>query len=86
MAIRAALITGTAISMTVCAIWSYTANLTIGAPPVLHLGLNLPRDYMQLAQAATGNAVVLFAVNAVIFTACIFVSALRHRRRLDGGG
>jgi hypothetical protein len=86
MAIRAALITGTAVSMAVTAIWSYTANLTIGTPPVLHLSLNLPGDYMQLAHAATGNAAVLFTVNAVIYAACLFVSGLRQYRRMRGGG
>jgi hypothetical protein len=83
MTIRAAVTTGTLASFAVTIVWAGTATLTIGTPPVLHLSLRDPlRDYMQLADAATGsNGLVLFAVLAAIFALCFFLSGLRARRK-----
>ena len=84
---RAALVSGTVLSLAVTAAWSFTAALTIGPPAPLHLTRNLPADYGQLAAAATGNAVALFAVPAVIYALCFLASGWRRRRhRADGGG
>jgi hypothetical protein len=88
MSIRAALAAGTLASLAVTAAWSYSATLTIGAPPVLHLTLrDLPGDHVQLAAAATGNGLALFATVAAIYALCLFVSGWRRiQRRTDGGG
>lgn len=81
MTIRAALTAGTIVSLTVTAAWSYTATLTIGQSPLLHLTRDLPGDYVQLATAATGSTwAALFAVTAVVYAACLVVSGLRGMR------
>jgi hypothetical protein len=86
MSIRAALAAGTAVSLAVTAVWSYTATLTIGPPPALHLTLrDLPGDYARLAAAATGNGWALFAVIAVIYALCFLVSGWRQRKHTEGG-
>jgi hypothetical protein len=81
MSIRAALTAGTVLLAAVTAAWALTATATIGPPPPLHLTRDLSGDYAQLARAATGNAVALFAVTAVIYAACFMVSGLRRLRR-----
>jgi hypothetical protein len=82
MTARAALISGTVLSLAVVSAWSYTATLTIGVPPVLHLTLrDLPGDYAQLAAAPTGNGWELFAAVAAIYALCLLVSGLRARRK-----
>ena len=87
MSIRAALAAGTVLSAAVTAAWALTATATIGPPPPLHLTRDLPGDYAQLAAAATGNAVALFAVTAAIYALCFLASGWRQRRhRADGGG
>jgi hypothetical protein len=85
--IRAALITGTAVSLAVTAVWSYMASLAIGQAALVHLGRDLPADYARLAGAATGNGWALFAVVAAVYALCLLASGWRqHRRRADGGG
>jgi hypothetical protein len=81
MSLRAALVSGTVLSLAAVSAWSCTANLTIGPAAPLHLTRNLPADYAALAGAATGNGIALFAVVAVIYTLCFLVSGLRARVR-----
>jgi len=78
---RAALATGTVLSVAVVSVWSWSANATIGPAAPLHLTRNLRADYAALASAPTGNGIALFVVVAVIFAACLLVSRLRHARR-----
>jgi hypothetical protein len=81
MSIRGAAVAGTVASVAVTAVWSWSAALTIGPPPPLHLGRDLPGDYARLADAACGNGGALFAVVAAIYFMCFLVSGLRRRRR-----
>lgn len=82
MSIRAALVAGTVASLAVTAAWSLTSAATAGPPPAPHLtARDLPGDYAQLATAATGSPVALFAVVAVIYALCFAVSGLRRARR-----
>ena len=83
MGARAALAAGTAVSFAVTAAWSYLASLATGPAGPVQLGGNLPADYAQLASAPTGNGWELFAVTAVIYAACLLISAWR-RQRGDG--
>jgi len=83
--VRAALTSGTVASLAVTAAWSYTATLTIGPMPPLTLGrADLPGDYVQLASAATGSPVALFAVTAAIYALCLLASGWRHLNRREG--
>lgn len=87
MSYRAALITGTIVSVAVTAAWSYMAALTIGPAAPLHLGRNLLADYAALASAPTGNGPELFAVIALIYMTCLAVArrrVLAHRRAQAG--
>jgi hypothetical protein len=81
MGIRAALVTGTVLSLAAVSAWSLSAAGTIGAPGPLHLSRDLPGDYAALASAPTGNGMALFAVVALIYAACFLVSGLRRFRR-----
>jgi hypothetical protein len=82
MTTRAALAAGTAVSLAVTAVWSWTATLSIGAPAAPRLTRNLPGDYAQLAAAATGSSPwALFAVVAAIYVLCFLASGLLARRR-----
>lgn len=81
MAVRAALISGTVLSLAAVTAWSCITNLAVGAPGPLHLTRNLSADYAQLAAAPTGNGIALFAVVAVIYAACFTVSGLLRFRR-----
>ena len=81
MGARAALTTGTVLSLAVTSAWSYTALLTIGPVAPMHLGRDLPADYTQLAAAATGSGVALFAVTAAVYFTCFTASGLRRMRR-----
>lgn len=81
MGTRAALATGTAVSLTVTAVWSWTAVLTIGPAVPPRFGRDLLADYASLAASPTGNGPALFTVTAVIYTLCFLVSGLRARRR-----
>lgn len=81
MSTRAALATGTVLSLAAVSAWSYTATLTTGAPAPLHLTRSLSADYAQLAAAPTGNGWELFAVTAGIYTLCFLISGLRRIRR-----
>ena len=85
MSVRGPLIVGTVLSLAVVSAWSWMASLTIGpaAPP--YLSRNLLSDYAQLADAPTGNGWELFAVVAVIYASCLFVSGRRRQRRRAGG-
>jgi len=85
MGARAALATGTILSFTVTAGWSYLAMLTIGPAALPHLGRDLPADYGQLASAPTGNGWELFAVVAAIYAACLLASGWQRYRRAGGG-
>jgi hypothetical protein len=79
---RAALISGTAVSLAVTAAWSWTATLTEGPAAPLHLTRDLPGDYMQVGTAATGSTwVALLAVTAGIYAGCFLASGLRGRRK-----
>jgi hypothetical protein len=78
---RGPLITATVLSLAVVSAWSYMASLAIGPAAALHLGRNLPADYVQLAGAPTGNGWELSAVVAVIYAACLLVSGWRRQRR-----
>ena len=78
---RAALITGTILSLAVTAAWAWMASLIIGQVAPLHLTRDLPSDYAQLAAAPTGNAAEMFAVVAVIYALCLLVSGWRRHRR-----
>lgn len=57
MSTRAALVTGTVMSLAVTAAWSWMASLAIGPAGPLHPSRNLASDYAQLAaaQAAAGS-------------------------------
>lgn len=81
MGICAALVSGTVLSLAAVSAWSWTAVLTIGPAAPLHLDRDLPADCAQLASAPTGNGPALFAVTAVIYAACFFVSGLRARAK-----
>jgi hypothetical protein len=81
---RAALTAGTVASLAVTAAWAYTATLTIGPSPLPHLTGDLPGDYAQLADRATGSPVALFAVTAVIYAVCLLASSWRRLSREEG--
>jgi hypothetical protein len=81
MGFRGAFAAGTVLSVAVTAVWSFTATLTIGNAPALHLGPDLRADYVRLADAPTGNGIALFAVVATIYALCFFTSGLRRIRR-----
>jgi hypothetical protein len=86
MSTRAALTSGTGLSLAAVAVWAWSANLTIGPAPALHLSRNLRADYALLAAAPAGSGVALFAVIAVIFTLCLFVSGWRAQRSREDAG
>jgi hypothetical protein len=82
MGARAALVTGTALSLAVTAAWSWMASLTIGPADPVHLDLSRPlASYAALADAPAGNGWELFAVIAVIFAACFLAAGLRRYRK-----
>lgn len=91
MAARAALITGTTVSLAVTAVWAWMSALTIGPAGPLHLTWRHPsRSYLLLAAAPVGNGWELFAVITLIFAACFLVSGWRQYRNaqiapLNGG-
>jgi hypothetical protein len=86
MSIRVALVSGTVLSLAAVAAWSWTADLTIGAPSPLRLTRNPVTDYARLAGAPTGNSWELFAAVAVIYALCLLASGWRLYRRRTGGG
>jgi hypothetical protein len=77
---RAALVTGTVLSLAVTSAWAWSADLTQGPAAPLHLGRNLVSDYAQLAGAPAGNGPALFAVVAAIYAACLLAASWRRRR------
>jgi hypothetical protein len=82
MGARAALITGTTISLAVTAAWAGLSALTIGPAGPIDLTWRHPaRSYLLLAAAPAGNGWELFAVIAFIFAACFLVSGWRQYRR-----
>jgi hypothetical protein len=80
MGIRGAFAAGTVISVAVTAVWSWTAAAATGPTGPLHLGRDPLADYAQLADAATGSGLALFAVVAAVYFACFLVSGLRYRK------
>jgi len=84
--IRAALVTGTTVSLVVTAAWAWMSALTIGPAGPLYLTWRHPaRSYLLLAAAPVGNGWELFTVIALIFAACFLVAGLRQYRRAGGG-
>jgi hypothetical protein len=81
---RAALVTGTVLSLAVTSAWAWTADLAEGPGAPLYLGRNLFSDYAELAGEPGGNGWELFAAVAVIYAVCLLVSSWRRHRR-DGG-
>lgn len=81
MGIRAALTAGTVLSLAATAVLSASAALIAGPAPAPRMGRSLPADYARLAAVPLGSAPALFAVIAVIYAACFFVSGLRRIRR-----
>jgi len=80
MTTRAALTTGTALSVAVTVAWSFSATLTIGQSAPLHLTGDLPGDYLRLSTAATGSSPwALLAVTAAVYALCLLASGLRGR-------
>jgi hypothetical protein len=88
MGARAALVSGTVLSVAAVSAWSYTASLTIGPAAPLHLTRNPLADYAELADAPAGNGRELFAVIAVIYVLCLLASGWRQqqRRHAEGDG
>jgi len=88
MGARAALVTGTILSLAVVSVWSWSAALTEGPAAPLHLSRDLPSDYARLAAAPTGNGAGLFSAVAAIYALCLLASGWRQHRRLrrPGGG
>jgi hypothetical protein len=86
MGARAALITGTTISLAVTAAWAGLSAFTVGPAGPLHLTWRHPaRSYLLLAAAPAGNGWELFAVITLIFAACFLTAGLRRYRRAGGG-
>lgn len=82
MSARAALASGTVLSLAVSAAWSLSATATVGPAVLPRFSRDLPGDYAALAAAATGSAwTALFAVTAAVYALCFLVSGLRARRR-----
>jgi hypothetical protein len=88
MRLRAPLVTATIVSLAVTAAWAWMSALTIGPAGPLHLTWRHPAaSYVMLAAAPAGNAWELFALVALIYSACLFAWGLRDaRRRGQGGG
>jgi hypothetical protein len=83
MGTRAALVTGTVLSVAVASAWALAG--CPGARP--RLGGDLFWDYAQLADWPARDGRGLFAVTAMIYTACLLVSRWRrHRHRQRRGG
>jgi hypothetical protein len=82
MSIRAALITGTILSLAVTAAWAWLSSLTIGPAGPLHLTWRHPAaSYAMLAAAPVGNGWELFAAVAAIYALCLLISGWRRHRR-----
>ena len=86
MGIRAALATGTVLSVLVTGAWSYAASVAGGPAVPVRLGHGWRADYAQLAAAPTGNGPALFAAVAAVYALCFLVSGLHRRRRRIRGG
>jgi len=79
---RAAVVSGTVVSVAVTSAWSFTATLTIAGPAQPHLTGSLLADYAQLAAAATGSSPwALFGAVAGIYALCLLTSGLRSMSR-----
>jgi hypothetical protein len=84
MTIRRALTAGTVITIVVAALWAWSTTVTsAGPPPVPRLTGSPVGDYLQMAGTVTGSVPELFAVTALIFTACFTVAGLRRMNRSD---
>jgi hypothetical protein len=78
MGTRAALATGTVLSLAVVSAWSFMASLAIGPSGPLDLTWRHPaRSYIALAAAPVGNGWELFAVVAFIYLACFLAAGWR---------
>ena len=86
MRMRAALVTGTIVSLAVTAAWAWMSALTIGPAGPLHLTWRHPAaSYVTLAAAPVGNGSELFAVVASIYAACFLLAGWRHALRHGPG-
>lgn len=81
MITRASLVTATVLSVAAAAVWSWTANLTIGPADPLHFTRSPTADYAALAAAPTGSAWGLFALVAAVYALCFLAAGLRARRK-----
>jgi hypothetical protein len=87
MRLRAALVTGTVLSLAVTAAWAWLSALTIGPAGPLYLTWRHPAaSYVTLAAAPAGSGWELLAVVALIYAVCIFAAGWRHARRPGPGG
>ncbi len=86
MRLRAALVTGTVVSLAVTAAWAWMSALIIGPAGPLDLTWRHPAaSYVALAAAPAGNGWELLAVVAFICAVCIFVAGRRYARRPGPG-
>jgi hypothetical protein len=84
--LRAALVTGTVLSLAVTAAWAWLSALTIGPAGRLDLTWRHPEaSYVTLAAAPAGNGWELLVVVALIYAVCIFVAGWRYARRPGPG-
>jgi hypothetical protein len=85
--LRASLVTGTVVSLTATAAWAWMSAVAIGPAGPLHLTWRHPAaSYVMRAAAPVGHAWELFAVVALIYSACLLGWGLRDARRRDQGG
>ncbi len=86
MRLRAALVTGTIVSLAVTAAWAWASTLTIGPAGPLDVTWRHPAaSYAMLAAAPAGNGWELPAVVALIYAVCIFGAGWRYARRPGPG-
>ena len=86
MRLRGPLFAGTLLSLAVTAAWAWSSALTIGPAGPLDLTWRHPAaSYVLLAAAPTGNGRELFALVALIYAACIFITGWRYARRPGPG-
>jgi hypothetical protein len=81
---RGGLAAGTVITIVVTALWAWSTTLTsAGGVPPLHLTRSPVGDYLQMAGTVTGSVPLMFAVDALIYTACFTITGLRRMNRGD---
>ena len=87
MRLRAPLVVGTILSLAAIAVWAWASALTIGPAGPPHLIWRHPAaSYVMLAAAPAGHAWDVFALVALIYSACLVAWGLRDARRRDHGG